>query len=174
MSSDRAIGLPWPLQVSLEAAARALLNPNDYHFDFLRPTSEAALMPPDSVSWRVFKNPVSVFIGGGTPVVIELSEPRVRTCVWGDTTFPWKTIQRLRRTGLAAMMTIYGARSKAEAMIARIRRMHDNVAGTTPSGEAYCANNPVLLGWVQSTAAYGFLQAYHVYVQPLSLSDRDR
>ena len=70
-------------------------------------------------------------------------------------------------------MTIYGARSTAEAMIARVRRMHDMVAGTTPSGEAYCANDPELLNWVQGTAAYGFLQAYHAYVRPLSLSERD-
>jgi uncharacterized protein (DUF2236 family) len=59
-------------------------------------------------------------------------------------------------------------------MIARIRRMHDLVAGTTPSGEAYYANDPELLNWVHATAAYGFLQAYHTYVQPLSLSERDR
>ena len=72
------------------------------------------------------------------------------------------------------MMTIYGARSAAEAMIARVRRMHDLVAGTTPSGEVYRANDPELLNWVQGTAAYSFLQAYHVYVQPLSLMERDR
>jgi uncharacterized protein (DUF2236 family) len=66
------------------------------------------------------------------------------------------------------MVTIYGARSTAEAMIARVRRMHDMVAGTTPSGEAYCANDPELLNWVHATAAYGFLQAYHAYVRPLS------
>src|SRR5580704_15235351 len=71
------------------------------------------------------------------------------------------------------MVTIYGARSTAEAMIARVRRMHDMVAGTTPSGEAYCANDPELLNWVHATAAYGFLQAYHAYVRPLSLSERD-
>jgi uncharacterized protein (DUF2236 family) len=29
------------------------------------------------------------------------------------------------------------------------------------------------LNWVQGTAAYGFLQAYHAYVRPLSLSERD-
>ena len=75
--------------------------------------------------------------------------------------------RRLRRTGLAAMVTIYGARSTAEAMIARIRRIHDTVAGTTPSGEAYCANDPELLNWVHSTAAYGFLRAYHAFVRPL-------
>ena len=104
---------------------------------------------------------------------MELAEPRVRTGVWEHTNFRVDPIRRLRRTGFAAMVTIYGARSMAEAMIARIRRMHDMVAGTTPSGEAYCANDPELLTWVQGTAAYGFLQAYHAYVQPLSLSERD-
>src|ERR1700688_1681318 len=72
------------------------------------------------------------------------------------------------------MVTIYGARSTAEVMIARVRRMHDMVAGTTPSGEAYCANDPELLSCVHATAAYGFLRSYHSYVRPLSLSERDR
>ena len=167
--------LPWPLQSGLEAAARVLFEPVDRPFlDFSQPIGEAALVLPDSVSWRVFKNPLSLFIGGVTAVIMELAEPRVRTGVWEHTTFRVDPIQRLRRTGFAAMVTIYGARSLAEAMIARVRRMHDMVAGTTPSGEAYCANDPELLNWVQATAAYGFLQSYHSYVRPLSLSERDR
>src|SRR5262252_6823672 len=72
------------------------------------------------------------------------------------------------------MVTIYGARGKAEAMIARVRRMHDGVAGSTPAGKSYRANDPELLNWVQGTAAYGFLQAYHAYVRPLSDLERDR
>ena len=169
------IVLPWPLQSGLEAAARALLESDHLsHIDFSRPNGEAALVSPDSVSWRVFKNPLSLFIGGVTAVIMELAEPRVRTGVWEHTTFRQDPIRRLRRTGLAAMVTIYGARSTAEAMIARVRRIHDRVAGTTPSGEAYCANDPELLNWVQGTAAYGFLQAYNAYVQPLPLSERDR
>jgi uncharacterized protein (DUF2236 family) len=36
------------------------------------------------------------------------------------------------------------------------------------------ANGPELLNWVQGTAAYGFLQAYHTYVRPLFASERDR
>ena len=104
---------------------------------------------------------------------MELAEPRVRTGVWEHTTFRLNPIKRLRRTGLAAMVTIYGARSAAEAMIACVRRVHGRIAGTTPSGEPYCANDPELLNWVQGTAAYGFLQAYHAYVQPLSSSERD-
>ena len=156
------IVLPWPLQSSLEAMARVLLEPGDRsHIDFSRPVGEAALLSPESVSWRVFKNPLSLFIGGVTAVIMELAEPRVRTGIWEHTTFRLDPIRRLRRTGLAAMVTIYGARSTAEPMIGRIRRMHEMVAGTTASGEAYRANDTELLNWVHGTAAYGFLQAYH-------------
>jgi uncharacterized protein (DUF2236 family) len=167
--------LPWPLQIGLEAAARVLLKLEEpAQVDFARPIGEAALVTPDSVSWRVFKNAISVFIGGVTAVIMELAEPRVRTGVWEHTSFRVDPIRRLRRTGLAAMVTIYGARSNAEAMIARVRRMHDLVVGTTPSGQVYYANDPELLNWVHATAAYGFLQAYHAYVQPLSFVERNR
>jgi uncharacterized protein (DUF2236 family) len=170
-----SIVLPWPLRSGLEAATRALFDLGDQSpADFLRPVGEAALVPADSISWRVFKNPLSLFIGGVAAVILELAEPRVRTGVWEHTTFRTDPIRRLRRTGLAAMVTIYGPRGKAEAMIARIRRMHDRVAGLTPAGEVYRANDPELLNWVQATAAYGFLQAYHAYVRPLSDLQRDR
>ena len=167
--------LPWPLRSNLEATVRALLEPDDRPpIDFSKPIGEPALVSPDSVSWRVFKNPLSLFVGGVTAVIMELAEPRVRTGVWEHTTFRLNPIKRLHRTGLAAMVTIYGARSAAEAIIASVRRVHDRIAGTTPLGEPYCANDPELLNWVQGTAAYGFLQAYHAYVQPLLSSERDR
>ena len=82
------IVLPWPLQSSVEAMARVLLEPGDRsHIDFSRPVGEAALLSPESVSWRVFKNPLSLFIGGVTAVIMELAEPRVRTGLWEHTTF---------------------------------------------------------------------------------------
>ena len=169
------IVLPWPLRSGLEAAALALFGLGDQSSaDFLRPAGEAALVSPDSVSWRVFKNPLSLFIGGVAAVIMELAEPRVRTGVWEHTTFRIDPIQRLRRTGVAAMVTIYGARSTVEALIARVRRMHDRIVGSTPAGKAYRANDPELLNWVQGTAAYSFLQAYHAYVRPLSDLERDR
>jgi len=157
--SNTPLVLPWPLQIGLELATRALLDPGDQSsVDFSRPAGEPALVSPDSVSWRVFKNPVSLFIGGVTAVIMELAEPRVRTGVWEHTTFRADPIRRLRRTGLAAMVTVYGARSTAEGMISGVRRVHDRITGITPSGEAYCANDPELLNWVHGTAAYGFAQ----------------
>jgi uncharacterized protein (DUF2236 family) len=81
--------LPWPLQSSLEAMARVLLEPSDRsQIDFSRPVGESALLSPESVSWRVFKNPLSLFIGGVTAVIMELAEPRVRTRGLGTHDFP--------------------------------------------------------------------------------------
>ncbi|MBO9559661.1 MAG: DUF2236 domain-containing protein [Caulobacter sp.] len=142
--------------------------------DFRRPVGEPALAAPDSVSWRVFKNPVSLFVGGVTAVILELAEPRVRTGVWEHSSFRSDPLPRLKRTGLAAMVTVYGARSVAETMIAGVRRMHDRVTGDTPAGAAYRANDVELLDWVQATASFGFLEAYHAYVRPLDAADRDR
>ncbi len=159
----------------LDRASRELLLPdNGRAIDFSRPAGEPALAAPDAVSWRIFKNPVATYIGGVAAVILELAEPRVRTGVWEHSGFRKNPLRRLQRTGLAAMVTIYGARSAAEAMTARVRRMHDHVKGETPAGEAYSANDPALLNWVQATAAFGFLQAYHVYVAPLLPAERDR
>jgi uncharacterized protein (DUF2236 family) len=142
--------------------------------DFTQPVGEPALAAADSVSWRVFKNPVSLFIGGVTAVILELAEPRVRTGVWEHSSFRRDPLPRLKRTGLAAMVTVYGARSSAEKMIAGVRRMHDRVTGDTPAGAAYRANDVDLLDWVQATASFGFMEAYHAFARPLSDAERDQ
>jgi len=143
------------------------------HVDFTQPAGEAALVSPDSLSWQVFKNPVALFVGGVTAVILELAEPRVRSGVWDHTTFRTDPLARMERTGLAAMVTVYGARSAAERMIAGVNRMHGRVEGTTPSGQAYRADDPELLDWVQATAAFGFLEAYAAFVRPVSERERD-
>lgn len=156
-------------------AAKALLyDSGGPKVDFARPPGEPALAASDSVSWRIFKNPVSLFVGGVTAVILELAEPRVRTGVWEHSSFRADPLSRLKRTGLAAMVTVYGARSVAEAMIAGVGRQHARVGGVTPGGEAYRADDVALLNWVQATASYGFLAAYEALVQPLSQADRDR
>jgi uncharacterized protein (DUF2236 family) len=91
-----------------------LLVPGDRsHIDFSRPVGEAALLSPESVSWRVFKNPVSLFIGGVTAVIMELAEPRVRAGLWEHTTFRLDPIRRLRRTDGAPGQSSTQARSTA-------------------------------------------------------------
>lgn len=165
------ITLPGPLRHRVDRFARSLLQPVQT-FDFSAPPFEPALVSPESVSWRIFKNPASVFIGGVAAVLLEFGEPRVRDGVWQHSSFRTDPLTRLQRTGLAAMITIYGPRSKAEAMIAGVVRRHDRVVGRTREGEPYHANDPVLLDWVQATAGFGFTEAYHAYVRKLTEDER--
>jgi uncharacterized protein (DUF2236 family) len=148
--------------------------PGGPRIDFTAPPGEPALAAPDSVSWRVFKNPVSLFVGGVTAVILELAEPRVRSGVWDHSSFKTDPLTRLKRTGLAAMVTVYGARSVAETMIAGVGRQHARVSGSTPDGTAYRATDVELLDWVQATASFGFMEAYAALVSPLSDDEKDR
>ncbi len=159
----------------LDRAASAYLDDSALaRVDFSRPAGEAALSPPTSVSWRVFKNPVTLFIGGVTAVLLEFAEPRVRSGVWDHSTFRIDPVRRMKRTGLAAMVTVYGPRSVSEQMIEAVSRRHARVAGVTPSGQPYAASDPDLLSWVQATAAYGFMESYSAYAVPLDEEARDR
>ncbi|MBB4004663.1 oxygenase MpaB family protein [Aurantimonas endophytica] len=108
--------------------------PAGLEFDFSNPAGEPALAPVDGVTWRGFANPISRFIGGVAAALLELAEPSVRTGVWDHSSFQNDSGMRLRRTGVAAMMTVYGPRSEAETLIARVVRMHGHVQGTTPGG----------------------------------------
>lgn len=172
---SRAIRLPFGLHELIEASARRYLHPpNGPAVDFSAPPGEPALAPPDSVGWQVFRNPVSLFVGGVAAVILELAEPRVRAGVWGHSRFRTDPVDRLQRTGLAAMVTVYGAQSVAERMIASVNHAHQAVAGQAEDGSFYTALDPELLDWVQATAAFGFLQAYRALVRPVPPLARDR
>ncbi|MES2534605.1 MAG: oxygenase MpaB family protein [Pseudomonadota bacterium] len=170
----KVITLPSLLQHRLEAAANPFLHPADGCMpDFSRPAGEPALNAIDSVSWRIFKNPVALYVGGVTAVILELAEPRVRTGVWNHTSFRFNPLARIQRTGLAAMMSVYGPRTQAETMIKNVRRMHARIHGRTPAGQPYSANDPELLDWVHATASFGILKAYNAYVRTLNDGERD-
>ena len=157
----------------LNALQELLRPPPGMAFDFSQPAGEPALMPPDGVSWRVFANPVALFVGGVAAVLLELAEPSVRAGVWDHTGFRRDPVMRLRRTGFAAMMTVYGPRTATEQLIGRVVRMHERVQGATPDGLPYRANDPRLLDWVHATATFGFTEAYHRYVRALAPAERD-
>src|SRR5580698_560285 len=144
-----AIRLPSALQRYLNSTVDALLGgASERRSDFAQPLREEALVSADSVSWRVFKNPIALFVGGTAAVILELAEPAVRAGVWEHSSFRKNPIVRLQRTGLAAMISVYGARHAAESMIRRVVRMHDAVRGITEQGIHYSANDPRLLTWV--------------------------
>ncbi|KTE13772.1 histidine kinase [Sphingopyxis sp. H115] len=142
--------------------------------DFAAPIGEPALLAPDSVQWRVYKNPIALGIGGIAAVLLEFAEPRIRSGVWDHSTYKADPIGRSRRTGLVAMLACYGPASVAKEVIGKVNRMHGKVKGETPAGDRYRAMDPVLLDWVAATASYGFLMAYDRFAHALSDADKDR
>lgn len=142
-------------------------------FDFSTPVGEDALCAPGSVSWRVFKNPIALAVGGVAAVLLEFADPRVRDGVWRHSTFPTDPLARMRRTGMAAMATIYGAKSRAAALIADVGRMHARVSGTTSEGAPYKALDRELLDWVQATATFGFTLGYATFCANLTAAQID-
>ncbi|MFM2372402.1 MAG: hypothetical protein RIS85_2124 [Pseudomonadota bacterium] len=142
--------------------------------DFASPAGEPALLPPDSVQWRVYKNQIALGIGGIAAVLLEFAEPRIRSGVWDHSTYKADPIGRSRRTGVVAMLACYGPASTARNVIGMVNRMHGKVVGETPAGEKYRAMDPVLLDWVAATASYGFLTAYDRFVSPVTEADKDR
>lgn len=140
--------------------------------DFAHPPGAEAYCAPDSVSWRVFKNPVALGVGGVAAVLLEFADPRIRTGVWEHSSYKQDPVGRSERTAMAAMVGVYGPKHAAQRVIAGVTNMHARVAGHTPSGAAYRALDAPLLDWVSATAAFGFLTAYHRFVAPLSEAEK--
>ena len=158
----------------LEALEKLLRPPKGMDLDFSQPKGAEALVPSDGISWEIFANPISLYIGGIAAVFLELTEPSVGSGVDKYSNFKQDTFGRLHRTGYAAMMTVFAPRQEAEKMIARVVKMHNNVKGTNYKGEQYFANDTRLLDWVQATAIFGFTEAYHAYVRPLSTAEKNQ
>ena len=136
--------------------------------DFSKPVGEEAYSAPGSMHWRIFKNNIALAIGGVAAVLLEFADARIRSGVWDHSVYPVDPIGRSQRTGMAAMVGVYGPKSVARRVIGGVNRMHAKVSGETPKGEAYTALDPELLNWVYATAQFGFLTAYDRFVRKLS------
>ena len=140
--------------------------------DFRNPPGEPSGLEPDSMHWKVYKNPVAMAVGGVAAVLLEFADARIRSGVWDHSIYKQDPIGRSKRTGVAAMVGVYGPKRAAERVIRGVTNMHSRVNGTTPKGEAYRALDVELLDWVSATAAYGFLTAYDRFVERLSEADK--
>src|ERR1700747_306793 len=76
-------------RVRLERMVLSLTDPpgRAQHINYLEPAGNPGIFGPDSVSWRVLSNPVTVFIGGGTAALFELARARRRSGAWEHTDF---------------------------------------------------------------------------------------
>ncbi|MBW8298607.1 MAG: oxygenase MpaB family protein, partial [Hydrogenophaga sp.] len=97
-----------------------------------------------------------------------------REGVGHNSSFPTPAHTPIHPPGLAAFTPVSGGPRPPEAMIEGVNRRHGSVTGLTAEGKPYRADDPILLDWVQATAAFGFMEAYHRYARPLSDEARNR
>ncbi len=133
------------------------------------------LFGPQSVAWRVHGDVGSMMVGGIAGLLLQMLHPAVLAGVWDHSNFRADMHGRLKRTARFIATTTYGGRAEAEALIARINRIHERVAGTLPDGTPYSARDPALLAWVHVSEAVSFLDSWIRYGEPrMSATDQDR
>ncbi len=133
------------------------------------------LFGPRAVAWRVHGDVAGMMVGGVAGLLLQMLHPAVLAGVWDHSKFRADMQGRLRRTARFIALTTYGGREEAEAVIARVRGIHDHVHGQLPDGTPYRANDPALLAWVHVTETTSFLQAWIRYAEPrMSAADQDR
>ena len=128
--------------------------------------SPDALIAPNSVAWRVHGDVTTMMAGGMSALLLQMLHPAALAGVWDHSDFEKDMLGRLRRTARFIAVTTYAQRDQGEAMITRVRRIHDQVDGTLPDGRRYSANDPATLAFVHIAGALCFLDAYIRFVEP--------
>lgn len=137
--------------------------------------SDHALISRNSVAWRVHGDVTTMMIGGVAALLLQMLHPAALAGVWDHSNFRQDMLGRLRRTARFIAVTTYGERDQAEAAIARVRAIHNQVGGILPGGKAYSADDPRLLAWVHVAGSLMFLEAWVRFAEPaMSGADQDR
>jgi uncharacterized protein (DUF2236 family) len=116
----------------------------------------------------------SMFIGGIRALLLQSLHPLAMAAVAGHSGYRGDPWGRLQRTSYFLAVTTFGRASDAQAAIARVRAIHQRVAGIAPDGRPYAASDPHLLTWVHIAEADSFLRAHSRFgAQPLDQAGRD-
>jgi uncharacterized protein (DUF2236 family) len=136
---------------------------------------DAGWFGPQSVCWKVHGDFTSMMIGGVSALLMQMLHPAALAGVWDHSNFRHDMQGRLRRTARFIAGTTYGSTQEAEALVHRVRGIHGQIAGKTPDGRAYTADDPDLLTWVHVAEVWSFMAAYLRYRNPsLTAADQDR
>jgi uncharacterized protein (DUF2236 family) len=135
---------------------------------------DAGWFGPDSVIWRVHGDD-SMLVAGMAAFALQTLHPRAMAGVVDHGSFGTDFFGRIRRTGEFVLNTTYGTSEDADRAVRIATKMHGRVAGTTPDGRPYDANEPELLHWVHVTQYVATAAAYQRFAShPLTDDELDR
>ncbi len=137
--------------------------------------STEAMLPPDSVAWRVHGDVTTMIVGGVTALLLQMLHPSALAGVWDHSNFRADMKGRLRRTARFMAQTTFARRAEGEAAVALVNRIHAHVGGVRADGQPYRADDPHVLAWVHVAGALAFLDAYIRFAEPgMAMRDQDR
>ena len=129
----------------------------------------------DDAIVRTVHSDASMFVGGLRALLLQALHPLAMAGVVGHSGYRGDPWGRLQRTSRFIAMTTFGPADQADALILRIRRIHDTVSGVAPDGRAYAATDPHLLSWVHLTEVDSFLLAHRRFGSvALTPTEQDR
>jgi uncharacterized protein (DUF2236 family) len=139
------------------------------------PTADPGLFGPDSVTWRIHRDP-SMLVGGFRALLLQGTHPLVMAGFDDNSFFradPWG---RLQRTGRFVETVTFGTTAEAEQAGAVVRAVHARLSpGIEPeTGLPYVVNDPELLLWVHCTEVESFLTVHRRSGGSLGTGDGDR
>ncbi len=123
--------------------------------------------------WRVHAD-AAMFVAGIRALLLQSLHPLAMAGVAGHSGYKGDPWGRLQRTSTFLATTTFGTIEDADALILRIRSIHEGVRGKAPDGRRYAASDPHLLKWVHIAETDSFLQAHQRYaVTPLTPAEAD-
>lgn len=139
---------------------------------------------PQNITWRINGETI-LLLGWGRAVLLQIAHPLVAEGVSQHSYFSKSTRARLKRTErtLNKMLEMtFGDANQAwdaarfiDAIHGRVNgKLSETIGSYAPAGTEYSARMYDLLKWVQCTFVDSMLKVYELYVEPLSLAEKDQ
>ena len=104
-----------------------------------------------------------MFVGGMRALLLQSLHPLAMAGVAGHSGYRGDPWGRLARTSTFLATTTFATADDAQAMVDKVRSIHERVRGKAPDGRPYAASDPHLLRWVHIAEIDSFLRSHQRY-----------
>jgi uncharacterized protein (DUF2236 family) len=146
-----------------------------------RNAEEHYFPPGRSLARRVHGERSVGLLYGQRALLIGALEPLTYTGTMLSTRSGDRPFERLARTAKIQETVFLGTRAEADEALARVRRVHETIAGELPeaagahpAGTPYSAFDPELMLWTLAVIADSGREMYETLVRPLDPEERER
>jgi uncharacterized protein (DUF2236 family) len=146
-----------------------------------RNAEEHYFPPGRSLARRVHGERSVGLLYGQRALLIGALEPLTYTGTMLSTRSGDRPFERLARTAKIQETVFLGTRAEADEALARVRRVHETIAGELPeeagvhpAGTRYSAFDPELMLWTLAVIADSGREMYETLVRPLDPDERER